>query len=925
MEQIGFGEGPKFKTPTEELAFLRQQVAEKEKSLAESAPEGQRQEIAPEQMVAEQVSAYREFKPHEVLTPGHELKPHQVEEIVLELSPELHDDQMSELLTVLQEKGVRNALTVVEQMKNPHLEDDFHRFLIAYLRSGQTVSGLKEKAPLQQALRLVLYEIALPEPGDKDEGRPLRELLSAMEQFYAGILAPMDQTKPGEPNYLTLEIANPNQSGEFIFYAGVPEGLRTVFEKQVVAIFPHATLREAKNDYNVFNVSGISVGAEATLSENFIYPLKTYDQFDLDPLNIILNSFSKIDREGEGAAIQFLIGPGDKRKEKDYRRALTEIEQGKSVTEAMSGHDIAGAVIKGLDVILGGSKPKEPEQPEVPKQIDQVAAEHVRQKIAAPLTNCQIRVIASSPNRSGAEAILQDLEAAFAQFQSAQGNNLCFQPKDKKALKRLLHDFTFRLYHPRRALALNIRELTTVMHWPATAIGAATQLKQAKASTAAAPLDLPKEGVLLGLNKHQQLDTEVRVLPEDRLRHFYTIGQTGTGKSALLKNMIIQDIQNGDGVCMIDPHGQDIQDVLAAIPKERQEDLIYFDPGYTTRPMALNMLEYDPRFPEQKTFVVNELLSIFNKLFDMKVAGGPMFEQYFRNAVLLAIEHPDSGGTLLDVSRVLADKKSRESKLANCKNPVVVQFWREVAEKAGGESALANIVPYVTSKFDVFLANDIMRPIIAQARSSFDFREVMDGRKILLVNLAKGRLGDLNANLIGLILVGKILMAALSRADAPSASLNPFYLYIDEFQNVTTDSIATILSEARKYKLGLHIAHQFIAQLTDPIRDAVFGNVGSLAVFRVGSDDAEYLEKQLAPVFKAQDLINLDNFHAYLRLLAHGRPLKPFDIETIKPAIPDMESLDKLKKLSYSKFGRPQAEIEAEISARYQGVTGPGA
>ena len=404
---------------------------------------------------------------------------------------------------------------------------------------------------------------------------------------------------------------------------------------------------------------------------------------------------------------------------------------------------------------------------------------------------------------------------------------------------------------------------------------------------------------------------------DDRLRHFYTIGQTGTGKTTFLKHMIAQDIQNGEGVCFIDPHGVDIQDVLALIPKERYEDLIYFDPSNTAHPMGLNMLEYDVRFPEQKTFVVNEMLSIFDKLFDMKTAGGPMFEQYFRNAVLLTIEDPTGGSTLLDVSRVLASKEFRELKLSRCQNPVVTQFWKEVAEKAGGEASLQNIVPYITSKFDNFLANEIMRPIIAQERSAFNFREIMDKKKILLVNLAKGRLGDLNANLIGLILVGKILMAALSRVDSFGKELPPFFLYIDEFQNVTTPSISSILSEARKYRLALIIAHQFIKQLDEKIRDSVFGNVGSLAMFRVGAEDAEFLAKQLEPVFTEQDLLNLDNRNAYLKLLVNGRPVKPFSLETLPPPEGQRENIEKLKELSFLKFGRSKEEVETEIAAKY--------
>jgi hypothetical protein len=382
--------------------------------------------------------------------------------------------------------------------------------------------------------------------------------------------------------------------------------------------------------------------------------------------------------------------------------------------------------------------------------------------------------------------------------------------------------------------------------------------------------------------------------------------------------MIIQDIKNGDGVCFIDPHGSDIEDILANIPRERIDDVVYFDPAYTARPMGLNMLEFDPAYPEQKTFVVNELLAIFYKLFDMKVAGGPAFEQYFRNSALLVMEHPESGSTLLEIGRVLADKQFRDLKLSHCKNPIIKQFW-ENAERTSGEQSLANFVPYITNKFDVFISNDIMRPVIAQEKSVFNFRDIMDKKKILLVNLSKGRLGEINANLIGLVLVGKILMAALSRVDIIGAGKvpNDFYLYIDEFQNITTDSIATILSEARKYRLSLTIAHQYTAQLKPEIKNAVFGNVGSMAVFRVSVDDAEFLAKQFAPVFTAQDIIKLDNYNCYMKMLANGTPAKPFNMATLRPPEGQPLIVPKIKELSYLKFGQDRAEVEGEIMARY--------
>jgi hypothetical protein len=398
------------------------------------------------------------------------------------------------------------------------------------------------------------------------------------------------------------------------------------------------------------------------------------------------------------------------------------------------------------------------------------------------------------------------------------------------------------------------------------------------------------------------------------MRHLYVIGQTGTGKTTILKNLIVEDIKNGEGCCFIDPHGSDIQDILASIPPERAKDVIYFDPAYTDRPMALNMLEYNRERPEQKTFVVNELLGIFNKLFDMKSSGGPGFEQYFRNATLLVMEHPESGNTLLDISRVFSDKDYRDYKLSKCKNPLIVQFWQN-AEKTTGDQGLQNWTQYVNSKFDIFMSNDVMRPIIAQEKSSFNFREIMDTKKIFLVNLSKGRLGDINAELLGLIIVGKFSQAALSRVDT---EVRPdFYLYIDEFQNVTTPAIASILSEARKYRLSLTIAHQYISQLTEEIKGAVFGNVGSMAVFRVSADDAKYLESKFAPTFTASDIMKIENYHAYIQMLAKGNPMKPFDIAVLPPEKGDRTRIEALKELSYLTYGRPKDEVNEEVMRKF--------
>ena len=879
-----------------------------------------------ESVVREEVRRYARANPDEVLQKGYQMLHVEAKEITLSLSPEPHDKKMEELLSILSEKGMKNVMEIVRLMDNPHIEDDFHRFLVQYIKAGLPVLADSAKERSSRALRRTLYEVNLPGKKDEDGSgreRELKQLLSSMEQLYSGLLS----LAKDRDDAFAIEIANPEGSEETAFFVSVPDEMKMLFEKQILSVFPKAKLFEKNDDYNVFNYDGVAVAMAGRLADNPVFPLKTYDKFDFDPLHIILNAFSKIDKNGEGAAIQIVARPDFESHLKDYKEALRELERGEKIHIATDvKHSVAGHLLKTAKLFAGEAMreiftPKSVNEkndaPTTRQEENKIPIEQIREKVSSPLLHANLRIVASAKNRERAEKIAYEVASAFNQFENTLGSRIKFKEIPEKSLEEYTKKFIYRVFEESEDMPLSIKEATSFMHFPASEIFS-REVKTSKAASAPLPVGLPREGTLLGINVDRNASSNVYITADDRMRHFYAIGQTGTGKTTLLKNMIAQDILAGEGVCMIDPHGSDIQDILSIIPKDRYEDVIYFDPGYTLRPMALNMLEYDLRYPEQKTFVVNEMLSIFNKLFDMKVAGGPMFEQYFRNAVLLVMEDPASGNTLLDVSRVLSNKAFREMKLSHCNNPVVVQFWREIADKAGGEASLQNVVPYITSKFDVFLSNDIMRPIIAQEHSTFNFREVMDKKKILLVNLSKGRLGDINANLIGLILVGKILMAALSRSDSFGADLPPFYLYIDEFQNITTDSISQILSEARKYKLSLTIAHQFIAQLEDEIKEAVFGNVGSIASFRVGADDAEYLAKQFEPVFTENDLLNLDNRNCYVKLLAAGRPVRPFSMQTLPPERGDMGIVDKLKELSYLTYGKDKSLIEEEIALKYK-------
>ena len=911
---------PLISTPEEELAYLREQVARKEAELAKQGS------VDRAQVVSETIHTHH-AAPAEVLAPHYRVNEataeSEAEAILAELELGNGAEAVRNLQQTMEQKGIKNALSVLEKVNDPRVADDFHRYLVRYIAAGLPVPGIDEKAPRFQALHMSLYEIALPEAKKEEGGREktLKELISGMEQFYAGLLSVGDAV-PGEPKWFALELAVPADKPELQFFAAVPNGKRDLFEKQLLAMFPDAHLMLQANDYNIFVSGGSSLVSTARLAEHPALPLKEYTDFDYDPLNAITNAFAKIEHAGEGAALQIIIEPRGERHVKHYQKILQALRKGEKKSVAFSAPETAvGEFARDFGKMLFSNKPKDEEKAKEAEtrqaEANKALIEQVEKKVASPIVGTTIRFAASSADAHKATQVLGELESAFNQFANTQGNHLEFDRPEGRSAERVFEDFSFRT-PTSSALPLSLRELTTLYHFPSRGVESSPHLKQARFTHAPAPAGLPKEGALLGLNTYRGATTEIHLAPEDRLRHLYVIGQTGTGKTGLMKSMIMQDIKNGDGCCFIDPHGSDILDILAAVPPERYEDVIYFDPADLSRPFALNFLEYDPSRPEQKTFIVNELLMIFKRLYgDVPESMGPAFEQYFRNATMLVMEDPSTGSTILDIARVLSNREFRAQKLARSMNPVVNQFWTEIATKAGGEASLENIVPYITNKFDDFTANDFIRPIVGQQESSFKFREVMDNKKILLVNLSKGRLGERNANLLGLIIVGKLFMAALSRADNPRAAFAPFYLYIDEFQNVTTDSIPGILSEARKYKLSLSMAHQFLQQIEEKTRNAVFGNVGNMAVFRVGEEDAEFFAKQFAPAFEALDFVNLENRNAYVKILSHGVPQKSFDMKT--PDLPPLNhvQVDDLIQLSALTYGRDRATVENMIREKY--------
>lgn len=802
-------------------------------------------------------------------------------------------------------------------------------FFIAYLVSLTVifitgfaiVDNIRTKGRITRALNMSLFLITLPKDnpsaGSGQGARPEKELISVMEHLYASLSnlhsKGWNKFMYGEP-YITLEMAVHHIGEEIHFYMAVPKNHERIFEQQLHGVFPNAEVERVK-DYNIFNPQGTALAAYLKLKENPILPIRTYQQLEADPLGALVNSLSKLQREGEGAAIQILIRPSH---HDEIRTDAHMVAKG-----MQSGFDFKTAVKRGKKPLTKEEEKKEAEKIHPPQVITPSETEvlkSIQSKASRPLFDTNIRLVVSAGTGERAEQLLHELGDAFVQFSSPEMNRFELNKVPRsRFLERLLFNFSFRLFADAQTSVLSTEELASLYHFP-LATTSAPNLKFLKSRSAEPPPNLSHEGIILGKNIFRGQERFIRMQDADRQRHLYIIGQTGTGKSVFMKSMVRQDMEAGKGLCVIDPHGDFAEFALSVVPKNRTDDVIYFDPGDVERPMGLNMLEIDPKHPEQKTRVIDELFGIFDKLYDLKETGGPMFEKYFKNSALLLLDdYEHEIPTLADISRVLVNSAYRAEKLSRETNPLVKEFWELEAQKAGGEASLANMAPYISSKVTSFVFNEFLRPIINQKKSAFNFREVMDNQKILVINLSKGRIGDLNANLLGMVIVGKLLMAALSRVDMPENARKDFYLYIDEFQNFTTDSIGIILSEARKYHLDLIVAHQFIKQLKENIRDAIFGNVGSIVSFRIGPDDAEFMKNKFEPVFSPQDLMNIDNLNAYVNLLINGQTTRPFNIklETDKVfSAGSAEAAESIKQMSRLKYGRPREEVEREIRER---------
>jgi macrodomain Ter protein organizer (MatP/YcbG family) len=659
------------------------------------------------------------------------------------------------------------------------------------------------------------------------------------------------------------------------------------------------------------------------LKNHHYLPIKTYKelaQSNVDPLDSFLSAFNKLTKEGEGLAWQIILLPAPASENKKILSMVKKLREGKSLTEVLEA-SLGKEIFKTLaEVFVPKSeetKKKEEEEKVKPKQIEELAIKNLEFKASKPLFRVNIKLVSSSNDENSADQIISALESPFHQFTNPGFNEFYLLRPKGKNLKKMFYQFAFRLFEPKHSFLLNSEEIASFFHFPTSYIKNPI-IRWLSARTAPPPANLPTEGIILGENEYQGIKSLVRITREDRRRHIYVIGQTGTGKTTLLKNMIVQDIRNGDGVCFIDPHGDVAQEILGLIDKNRIDDTIYFNPGDTRRPIGLNVLEYSPQRTEEKTFIINSLIEIIDKLYNLQVTGGPMFEQYLRNALLLIMDDPSWGYTLLEVSRVFVDDDFRNELLAQCKNYPVIEFWKKQAERISyGEFQLENMTTWITSKLNPFITNDFVRPIIAQSKSALNFEEIMNQRKILIVNLSKGLIGETSAYLMGMLLVTKILSAAFARITVPEEQRKDFYLYIDEFQNFAFKSVASILAEARKYRLSMVLAHQYIKQLPEEITSAIIGNVGTIASFRIGAEDAEFLERLFLPVFNRYDLVNIPNYNAYIKLLIRGYISDAFNIKTFPPEPTNKNLANKISEFSMLKYGRDLEEIEKEIAEKY--------
>ena len=729
----------------------------------------------------------------------------------------------------------------------------------------------------EYSLRFVHLLIALPKDNEIK--------IDAAEQMFAGLHA---LKKEGffaflkSEDHFAFEIVALHE--DIKFYVTCPANLRDFIEKQINGAYPGAEISEV-DEPNIFSEGGKVSFAALKLKDQTYFPMKTYKDLPTDSLSLVTSAMSKM-QQGDGAILQFVLQP--------------------------EGH---GWQDRGHS-FLASTKRKEADPQKASYSNDPKKLDSIDTKVSKPGFRTAIRVVVCSTDQHSAESHLHNIMGSFAQFTSPN-NHI---EKTRIWIKQLfMIDFIYR-YMPlfgRGVSIFNSEELASMIHMPNKTVET-HHIHWLKAKNAPAPASIPTSGLYIGKSRYRGDSKPIYISEKDRQRHMYIVGKTGTGKSEFLKDMILQDIRDGKGMAVIDPHGELVEDLLMMMPPNRAEEVIYFNPSNTDRPMGLNMMEAETE--EQMHFVAGSIIGLMYKLYDPHKTGiiGPRFEHAIRNAMLTIMAEP--GSTFIELVRVLTDTKFLQELLPKVKDPVVRRYWTDQIAQTS-DFHKSEVLDYIVSKFGRFITNKTMRNIIGQSKSAFNLREVMDNGKILLVNLSKGALGEEDAKFLGLIMVPKILAAAMSRVDVPMEQRRDFYLYVDEFQNFATQDFATILSEARKYKLNLIVANQFVAQIEEDVKNAVFGNVGTLITFRVGVPDANFLQHEFAPVFAESDLTNIERFHVYIKTIVANEPIPSFSMDLTRDVDKERAAMNPkvaqmIKELSSLKYGIPRDVVEAEMNIR---------
>jgi len=787
-------------------------------------------------------------------------------------------------------------------------------FLFRYL-----LEKWRRKAIIKDALQYITLKIVVPKKAsqkDKEDAteKDFKEAVGVMEQLFNSlhsIYSGSYKRRFFGQTAISLEIVAQNKMVDF--YVVVPLDHQQTIEKQLTSFYPDVFV-EAVPSYNIFQKDSYQECAYLKQKKDPAFPISVYEDLDTDPLNNIVNILSKLTKE-EGAVIQILIRPKGSAWSDRARKVAKNIFEGKGPQGFWRG-------------IMKASSKEESKEPKRLTPMEEERVKKIENKASKMGFDVMARIVTSSPTAANAKMHLRNIISSFHQLNAPNLNSFqIFWPKSSWQVfwqkKKILYGFILRVFlFGGKSMVLSSEELATVFHLPDIRFNKSPVIKWHLFKIAPAPNNLPDEGVLLGYNVYRGESREIKLQRNDRFRHFYVIGQTGTGKSSILLNMARQDVRNGDGVCVMDPHGDLAEDLIKYIPKERAEDVIYFNPADTNRPLGINMLEVET--DDQKDYIATELLNIMIRLYDEEIFG-PRIQDYFRNGVLTLMDYP-GGGALTDIVKLFTDEDFQKRRVEHVKNPVVKDWWTRTFN-AMGQREKQEMIPYFQAKFSSFISNDLMRNIIGQSKSAFNFSDAMQEGKIVLINLSKGLIGEFNMKLLGMMITAKFQAAAMRRAIIAREERKDFFLYLDEFQNFVTESIESILSEARKYRLSLNIAHQYINQLMsskqdEKVKNAVFGNIGTMVSYKISAEDGKYMAEEFAPVYSEQDLINLDAFKAVIKLCVNGQPTTPFSLVPVNPYLE--KGNDKLasiiKELSRLKYGREKKFVEQEIYNRLEVV-----